>query len=127
MGLSIRLDEHVATNFALRSFLLFALSAAALASTSSRIGGLNEALLDHLVDDTEIPRHLRGQEIVALQRVLDLLQRLAGVTDVNLVEALLQARISFACTMMSVAWPWNAPEGWRNMTRALGRAKRLPR
>ena len=61
-----------------------------LASASSRIVWLNEARLDHFVDDTEIPRHLRSEEIVALERVLDRLQRLAGVTDVDLVETPLQ-------------------------------------
>ena len=61
-----------------------------LASASSRIGWLNGTLLDHFVDDAEIPRRLRSEEIVALERVLDRLQRLAGVTDVDLVETPLQ-------------------------------------
>jgi len=64
--------------------------AGAEASTSHRVGRLGESLLDHFVDDTKIPRHLRSEEIVALKRFLDLLQRLAGVTDVNFVQALLQ-------------------------------------
>ena len=61
-----------------------------LASASSRIVWLNGALLDHFVDDAEIPRRLRSEEIGALERVLDFLQRLAGVTDVDLIEALLE-------------------------------------
>ena len=61
-----------------------------LASASSRIVWLNGTLLDHFVDDAEIPRRLRSEEIGALERVLDFLQRLAGVTDVDLIEALLE-------------------------------------
>ena len=61
-----------------------------LASASSRIVWLNGALLDHFVDDAEIPRRLRSEEIGALERVLDFLQRLAGVTDVDLIEALFE-------------------------------------
>ena|SRR6516162_5859589 len=61
-----------------------------LASASSRVVWLNGALLDHFVDDAEIPRRLRSEEIGALERVLDFLQRLAGVTDVDLIEALLE-------------------------------------
>ena len=50
------------------------------AATSGRRGRrLGRALVDHLVDHAELHRHLGGQEVVALERVLDLLQRLAGV------------------------------------------------
>src|SRR5260370_21830786 len=49
-------------------------------------------LLDHLVDKAEILGHLRGEEGVALERVLDLLERLAGMLHVDLVEALLEAQ-----------------------------------
>src|SRR5258708_33609120 len=62
--------------------------------SSSRRGGrgLDRTLVDHLVDYAEFHRHLGGQEIVALERVLDLLERLAGVVDVNFVETLLQVQ-----------------------------------
>src|ERR1700738_3382726 len=43
------------------------------------------ALLDDLVDDSEYAGVLRGEELVALQRVLDCLVGLAGMLDVDLV------------------------------------------
>ena len=48
--------------------------------------------VDNLVDQTEIPGRVRREEVVALERVLDLLQRLAGMLDVNLVQPLLQVQ-----------------------------------
>src|SRR6266516_1879472 len=42
-------------------------------------------LLDHLVDQAEILGHIGGQEGVALERVLDLLQRLTGMMHVDIV------------------------------------------
>src|SRR5690242_3797420 len=53
-------------------------------------GGVLRTLLDHLVDQAEVLGHVRGQEIVALQRILDFLDRLTGVLDVNFVEPFLQ-------------------------------------
>src|SRR3974377_1292606 len=47
-------------------------------------------LIDHLVDNAPLHRHFPGQEVVALERVLDLLERLAGVLHVDLVETLLE-------------------------------------
>ena len=49
-------------------------------------------LLDHLVDDTKIAGHLGGEELVALQRVLNRLVGLTGVLDVDFVEPLLQVQ-----------------------------------
>src|SRR5712691_10443472 len=48
------------------------------------------SLVDHLVDDPPLHRHFPGQEVVALERVLDLLERLAGMPDVDFVESLLE-------------------------------------
>src|SRR5665213_4144721 len=50
------------------------------------------ALVDHLVDNSEIAGHLGGEEFVAFQRVLDRLEGLAGVFDVDLVEPLLEVK-----------------------------------
>lgn len=47
-------------------------------------------LIDHLVDNAPLHRHFAGQEVVALERVLDLLERLAGVLHVDLVETFLE-------------------------------------
>src|ERR1700730_8635826 len=47
-------------------------------------------LIDPLVDNAPLHRHFPGQEVVALERVLDLLERLAGVLHVDLVETLLE-------------------------------------
>src|SRR6516162_9972027 len=47
-------------------------------------------LIDHLVDNAPLHRHFPGQEVVALERVLDLLERLAGVLHVDLVETPLE-------------------------------------
>src|SRR6516164_3027950 len=47
-------------------------------------------LIDHLIDNAPLHRHFPGQEVVALEHVLDLLERLAGVLHVDLVEALLE-------------------------------------
>ena len=47
-------------------------------------------LIDYLVDQAEILGHLRRHKIVALQHVFDLLQRLAGMLHVDLVERLLE-------------------------------------
>ena len=41
--------------------------------------------LDHLVDQAEILGHVGGHERVALQRVLDLLERLTGVPRVYVI------------------------------------------
>src|SRR3954463_6986271 len=60
----------------------------ALVASGGLGGGVLGALLDHLVHNAPLDRHVRGQEVVALQRVLDLLERLAGMLHVNLVEAL---------------------------------------
>src|ERR1700729_2182933 len=46
--------------------------------------GLFGALVDHLVDDAEVTGHLRGEELVAFQRILDRLVGLAGVLRVDL-------------------------------------------
>src|SRR3954468_22317677 len=62
-------------------------------TTHSRFGGrVLGPLLDHLVDQAEVLSHVRGQEVVALQRVLDFLDRLTGVLDVDFVEPLLQVQ-----------------------------------
>ena len=45
-------------------------------------------LIDHLVDNAPLHCHFPSQEVVALERVLDLLERLAGVLHVDLVETL---------------------------------------
>src|SRR6516162_831031 len=47
-------------------------------------------LIDHLVDNAPLHRHFAGQEVVALERVLDLLEWLAGVLHVDLVETFLE-------------------------------------
>src|SRR6516164_1296092 len=47
-------------------------------------------LIDHLVDNAPLHRHFAGQEVVALERVLDFLERLAGVLHVDLVETFLE-------------------------------------
>src|SRR5262245_36163550 len=47
-------------------------------------------LIDHLVDNAPLHCHFPSQEVVALERVLDLLERLAGVLHVDLVETLLE-------------------------------------
>src|ERR1700730_13076580 len=47
-------------------------------------------LIDHLVNNAPLHCHFAGQEVVALERVLDLLERLAGVVHVDLVETLLE-------------------------------------
>jgi hypothetical protein len=48
---------------------------------------------------------LRGQDVglIALEGVLDLFQRLAGMLDVDFVEPPFRFRISWACSMISVA------------------------
>ena len=46
--------------------------------------------IDHLVDNAPLHRHFAGQKVVALERVLDLLELLAGVLHVDLVETLLE-------------------------------------
>src|SRR5262245_44081417 len=48
--------------------------------------------IDHLVDHAPFDRHLGGQEVVALECVLDLLERLAGVLHVDIVESLLDVQ-----------------------------------
>src|SRR5437870_7989679 len=47
-------------------------------------------LIDHLVDNAPLHCHFPSQEVVALERVLDLLERLAGVLHVDLVETFLE-------------------------------------
>src|SRR5258706_712326 len=47
-------------------------------------------LIDHLVDNAPLHCHFSSQEVVTLERVLDLLERLAGVLHVDLVETLLE-------------------------------------
>src|SRR6266540_3680209 len=47
-------------------------------------------LIDHLVDNAPLHCHFPSQEVVALERVLDLLERLAGVLHVDLIETLLE-------------------------------------
>src|SRR5262249_6480950 len=49
-----------------------------------------QPLIDHLVDNAPLHRHFASQEVVALERVLDLLERLAGVPHVDLVETFLE-------------------------------------
>src|SRR5881394_842748 len=62
-------------------------------TTHSRFGGgVLRPLLDHLVDQAEVLGHVRGQEVVALQRILDFLDRLTSVLDVDFVEPLLQVQ-----------------------------------
>ena len=48
--------------------------------------------LDHLVDQAEVLCHLRRQEHIALEGILDLLERLAGMPDINLVEPALEVQ-----------------------------------
>src|SRR2546423_5979930 len=48
--------------------------------------------LDYLVDDAEVLRHVCGEEGIALQRVLDLLELLPRVLHVDLVQPLLQVQ-----------------------------------
>ena len=63
-------------------------------SPGDAISGLGgeflRTLLNHLVDQSEVLGHVGGQEVIPLQGILDLLDRLASVLDVNLVEPLLQ-------------------------------------
>src|SRR5260370_16649875 len=47
-------------------------------------------LIDHLVDNAPLHCHFPSQEVVALERVLDLLERLAGVLHVDLGVTLLE-------------------------------------
>src|SRR5205807_915393 len=49
-------------------------------------------LVDDLVDQPKFLGRLRGHEGVALERVLDLLERLAGMLHVDIVEPLLQVQ-----------------------------------
>src|SRR5579872_1022621 len=43
-----------------------------------------QPLVDHLVDDTEVARHLRGEELVTLESVFDRLIGLTCVLYINL-------------------------------------------
>src|SRR5262245_58245191 len=56
----------------------------------SRLGDIVRPLVDHLIDHPPFDRHLAGEEVVALERVLDLLQRLPGMLHVDFVQALLE-------------------------------------
>ena len=56
------------------------------------LGGVLRPLIDHPIDHTPLHRHLGGEEIIALKRILDLLERLAGMLDVNFVQPLLQVQ-----------------------------------
>ena len=49
-------------------------------------------LLDYFVDKTKILGHLRGEEHVALERVLDLLQGLARMANVDFVQPPLEVQ-----------------------------------
>ena len=48
---------------------------------------LDRPFLDHLVDEAEILGHVGGDERVALQRVLDILERLTGVPQNKRADA----------------------------------------
>src|SRR5260370_35049583 len=47
-------------------------------------------LIDHLFDNAPLHCHFPSQEVVALERVLDLLERLAGMLHVDIVGTLLE-------------------------------------
>ena len=49
---------------------------------------LFKTFVEHLVHKAELLGTFRREELVALQRLLDLLERLAGVLDVDLVQPL---------------------------------------
>src|SRR6516225_8931810 len=53
---------------------------------------LDRPLIDDLVDQAELLGHAGGHEGIALERVLDLLERLAGVLDVDFIEPLFQVQ-----------------------------------
>src|SRR5437016_14117825 len=65
-------------------------------------------LIDHLVDNAPLHCHFPSQELVALERVLDLLERLAGVLNVDLVETLLEIQDLLALKHDVVRLPWKA-------------------
>src|SRR5438132_9198482 len=54
------------------------------------------ALIDHLVDNAPLHRHFAGQAVVALERVLDFLERLAGVLHEISLRRFLRFKISWA-------------------------------
>src|SRR5262249_16358062 len=62
------------------------------AARSGPLGSLVGPLLDHLVNYPPFDRILGGEEVVALQRILDLLERLAGVLHVDLIQPLLEVQ-----------------------------------
>src|SRR5262249_22856371 len=63
--------------------------------TIAQSGGLGHilgALVYNFVDHPPLHRHLAGQEIITFERVLDFLQRLAGMLHVDFVQALLEVQ-----------------------------------
>src|SRR5689334_25404639 len=59
-------------------------------------GGLGKhllgALVDDLIDQSEVPGRFGSEKIVTLKRVFDLLQRLARVLHIDFVEPFLQVQ-----------------------------------
>ena len=75
--------SNVATTFAASDALLFGLSA--------RVGGANQTtLVDNLVNQTPVAGFLGCHEMIAIKGLFNRFQILAGVLDINLVEATLQ-------------------------------------